>query len=67
MKKWKYMIIDSKDVPGGGFFRGKDRSEVNDYLNQLGHEGWEIVNLDFRELESRFEFTGVAKREETDG
>ena len=63
MRKWEYMIADSKDVAGGGIFKGKDRSEVDNYLNQLGQEGWEIVNLDFRELGNRFEFTGVAKRE----
>ena len=63
MKKWEYMIVDSKDVASGGIFRGRDRSEIDKYLNRLGQEGWEIVNLDFRELENRFEFTGVAKRE----
>jgi hypothetical protein len=63
MQKWEYMIVDSKDVPGGGIFKGKDRSEVDRYLNGLGQQGWEIINLDFRELENRFEFTGVAKRE----
>jgi len=63
MKKWEYMIVDSKDVPGGGIFKGKDRSEVDGYLNNLGEQGWEIINLDFRELENRFEFTGAAKRE----
>ena len=63
MTKWEYMIVDSKDVSGGGIFRGKDRSEVDKYLNGLGQDGWEIVNLDFRELENRLAFTGVAKRE----
>ncbi len=63
MRKWEYRIVDSKDVVGGGIFKGKDRTEVDKYLNILGEEGWEIVNLDFRELETRFEFTGVAKRE----
>ena len=63
MKKWEYTIVDSKDVPGGGVFKGKDRAEIDRYLNKLGQEGWEIVNLDFRELENRFEFTSVAKRE----
>jgi hypothetical protein len=63
MKKWEYMIVDSKDVASGGIFRGRDRSAIDKYLNGLGQEGWEIVNLDFRELENRFEFSGVAKRE----
>ena len=63
MKKWEYMIVDSKDVDGGSIFRkSKDRSEVDKYLNRLGQEGWEI-NLDFRELKNRFECIGVAKRE----
>ena len=62
MSTWEYMIIDSKDIAGGGIFKGKDRSEVDQYLNKLGADGWEIINLDFRELEHRFDFTGVAKR-----
>ncbi|MBT7302802.1 MAG: hypothetical protein HN849_24945 [Victivallales bacterium] len=63
MTKWEYMIVDSKDVPGGGIFKGKDRADVDRYLTGLGIQGWEIVNLDFRELEGRLEFSGVAKRE----
>ena len=63
MKKWQYKIVDSKDVPGGGVFKGKERADVEDYLNNLGKDGWEIINLDFRELGNRFEFSGVAKRE----
>ena len=65
MRKWEYKIVDSKDVPGGGIFTGKARSDVDIYLSSLGKDGWEIINLDFRELESRFEFSGVAKREIT--
>ena len=63
MRAWEYLLIDSQDVPSGGLFRGRDRSELEKHLNSLGREGWEIVNLDFRELEGRLEFTGVAKRE----
>jgi hypothetical protein len=46
------MIVDSKDVAGSGIFRGKYRTEVDKYMNQIGREGWEIVNLDFRELDN---------------
>ena len=46
-----------------GLFKGKKRSDVEAYLNDLGNEGWELVNLDFRELDNRFEFTGIAERE----
>lgn len=63
MKKWEYKIVDSKDVAGGGIFKGRARSDVESYLSSLGKEGWELINLDFRELEGRLEFSGVAKRE----
>ncbi len=63
MTKWEYKIVDSKDVSGGGFFKGKDRADIEAYLNGLGKDGWEIINLDFNEIGSKFEFSGVAKRE----
>ncbi len=65
MKKWEYKVVDSKDVPSEGIFKGRNRASVEDYLNQLGRDGWEVINLDFRELEGRLEFSGVAKRETT--
>ena len=63
MKTWEYKIVDSNDVPGRGIFRGKDRSEVEQYLNEFGQEGWEIINLDFHEFDNRMSFCGIAKRE----
>lgn len=63
MTRWEYLIVDSKDVAGGGLFKGKERPDVEAYLNNFGNEGWELVNLVFRELDHRFEFTGIAKRE----
>ena len=49
-------------MPGGGIFRGKSRDNVEEYLNAAGREGWEMVNMDFRELEGRTSFVGIAKR-----
>ncbi len=63
LKQWEYRLIDSRDVPRGEKFEGKDRHDVEVYLNKLGREGWEIVNVDFRDIDERFEFSGVAKRE----
>lgn len=63
MKKWEYRMVDSADVEGGSFVMGKSRESIEEYLNDLGTEGWEIVNLDFVELENRSSFVGVAKRE----
>lgn len=63
MKKWEYRVVDSRDIPKNGRFEGKNRQDVELYLNKLGREGWEIVNIDFRDFDERFEFSGVAKRE----
>ena len=63
MRRWEYRIVDSKDVPREGMFKGRKRPAIEGYLNSLGAEGWELVNLDTLELEGRTEFVGVAKRE----
>lgn len=64
MKKWEYKILDSKDVPRGGLLKGRRRDTLETYLNDLGTQGWEIVNIGFREWGSgRVDFSGVAKRE----
>ncbi len=63
MKKFTYKVIDSRDVATGGLFKGRKREDVEQYLNSLGAQGWELVNVDFRELEGALEFGGVMKRE----
>lgn len=63
MRKWEYKYLDSLDIEEGDFLAIKSRESVEDYLNQLGAEGWEVINLDFVEVEGRTSFVGVAKRE----
>ncbi|WDE02459.1 DUF4177 domain-containing protein [Thalassomonas actiniarum] len=63
MKKFEYKVVDSKDVETAGLFKGRKREDVENYLNALGNEGWELVNVDFRELEGGLEFAGVMKKE----
>lgn len=63
MQKWEYKIVDSKDVPSEGIFKGRNRAAIEAYLNQLGAEGWELVNINSLEFDVRGEFVGVAKRE----
>ena len=63
MKKWEYKIVNSKDVSRKGVFRGRNREELEEYLNNLGEDGWEIVNIDSHKLEGRTSFVGLAKRE----
>lgn len=64
MKKWEYKIIDSTHL-AGGIFRGKKFHEIEKYLNEIGREGWEIINLDFNDITGQMDFVGVARRELT--
>ncbi len=47
----------------GGIFRGKKFDEIEKYLNEMGKDGWEIINLDFNDVTGQMDFVGVAKRE----
>ena len=64
MAKWEYKLLDSKVVPDqkGLLPKPKSVSDIEAYFNRLGEEGWEIVNIDFKELGAHREFVGVAKR-----
>ncbi|MBB6522023.1 DUF4177 domain-containing protein [Pseudoteredinibacter isoporae] len=63
---WEYKIIDSEKAEKGGFLSGRTIQQAEDYLNQLGAQGWEIIDLDFRMDPSMpggpTHFHGVAKR-----
>lgn len=61
LRRWEYKLISTDDVPGGGLLGVKDRGAVEDYLNQLGTEGWEIVGINFMQLPTFF--NALARRE----
>jgi hypothetical protein len=54
MEKWEYLLIDSKkleSVEGGLFGQKKVKiEEAEKYLNKLGDEVWEIIDLDFESI-----------------
>jgi hypothetical protein len=67
MDKWEYRLLDSKKLPEAekGFFKQAKVSlhEAEAYLNRLGEEGWEIIDIDFDFLiHDTGAFVGVAKR-----
>jgi len=67
MEKWEYQLLDSKklETAQGGLFTQKKVSleEAEQYLNKLGDEGWEIIDIDFDFLvHDTGAFVGVAKR-----
>jgi len=63
MQKFEYKMVDTRDVESAGLFKGRQRVDIESYLNELGQQGWELVNVDFRELEGHTEFAGIMKRE----
>ncbi len=63
MIEYEYKIIDAKDIPSTGMFKSPKREDIENHLTSLGSEGWEIINVSFRELAGEFGFTGIAKRE----
>lgn len=63
MKKYQYKVVDSRDIESAGLFKGRKREDVEAYLNSFGAHGWELVNVDFRELEGALEFAGMMKKE----
>ena len=63
MKTYSYKMIDSRDVESAGLFKGRKREDIEAYLNGLGEQGWELVNVDFRELEGGLEFAGIMKKQ----
>ena len=63
MKKFEYKVVDTRDVESAGLFKGRERADIEEYLNTLGADGWELVNADFRELEGGFEFAGIMKKD----
>ena len=65
MEKFEYKMIDTRDVKSEGFLKGRTKEGIESYLNELGSQGWELVNADFRELEGGMEFAGIMKRVKT--
>jgi len=62
MNLYEYKIIHSTDVESEGLFKGRSRQALENHLNKLGQQGWEIINVDFSELEANKSFSAIAKR-----
>ncbi len=62
MTKWEYKIIAAEDIYSGGLFKGTPRSKIEAYFNELGQDGWEIIDINFEDAYELAVFTGLAKR-----
>lgn len=63
MKKWEYRIVTSDDVQGSGFFKTVEREAVQAHLNELGEQGWEVVNAQFSDFAGALSLRALLKRE----
>lgn len=64
MPKWEYRILDSHELEGEGVYSDNiNRKVIEEYLNRIGKQGWEIISIDVIENAQRINFVGVAKRE----
>ena len=50
MARSEYVILDSGVVEGRGLLDKRSREDLEEYMNDLGAEGWEISALDCNEL-----------------
>lgn len=63
MQNWEYKFLSTADLEKRGFLLKRvEPAEVEKYLNSLGREGWEIINLDFIDTTAFIDFRGIAKR-----
>lgn len=63
---WEYKIVDSDNAEKGGFLKARSIEQVEKYLNELGRQGWEIIDIDFQ-MDATMpggptHFHGLAKR-----
>ena len=68
MIRWEYKLIDSRDVEAKGILSvNASREDLEGYLNSLGSQGWEVIDLDFMVGASGpRHFKGIAKRKLAD-
>lgn len=63
MPTWEYKFFTSTDVPPEGLFTPAGRIALEQALNELGAQGWELVSADFADDQMHsFRFAAVLKR-----
>ena len=63
MQTWEYRFFSNTDVAWEGIFTPAGRGALEQALNDLGREGWELVSIDFvDDVINSFRFAAVLKR-----
>ena len=63
MSRWEYKLVSHQDVERAGLIEGRKREAIEQYFNDLGADGWEIIGIDFVDNYNWQNFVGIAKRE----
>ncbi len=61
MTVWEYKIVNSTEAEGGGLLSSPSKENLEAYLNALGAEGWEIIDLGVQDFDT-MAFVGLARR-----
>lgn len=62
MEKWEYKTILGKDLGVHIFSARKTAKAMDQALNELGRQGWELVQLNFSGVAGASGIAGVLKR-----
>ncbi len=63
MRRWEYRLIDEESVAAPGGLEEWDRESLENYLNHLGAEGWELVQVSTKAMAGWDVFKALLKRE----
>ena len=62
MEKWEYKTLRTKDLGVSVFSSRKTAAAIDEYLNELGRQGWELVQFNFGSLSGQGRIAGLLKR-----
>ncbi len=62
MTQWEYKIVLVKDVAGKGLLGNVKPEAVEQHLNALGAEGWEVLTFSVAATSGLLDMLALAKR-----
>ena len=62
MEKWEYKTLRAKELGISIFSSRRTAMAIDDYLNELGRQGWELVEFNFGSLSAKAGIAGLLKR-----